>query len=267
MKIVAVGNASLTIGYNFAAARLNGDGTLDSSFGSNGTVVTKAAPSGSVAYKAAIQTDGKIIAGGVGYGFTGTETDFVLIRYNLNGTLDTTFDGDGIVNTPFEATSNDAANALAIQPNGKIVAAGYSGTDFALARYNSDGSLDTSFDGDGKVTTNVGSTYYNNPINDLAIQPNGKIIAAGSAIFTGNLDSVIARYNLNGSLDGSFGNGGVVIASSGNEDDEFVGVSIQSDGKIVTGGYSSNGANDDFTLFRYQGDTPSKSRKRIRFTF
>lgn len=268
-KIVAVGQARTTSNYNFAVARLNSNGSLDSSFGTNGKVLTPIAPGTNIANSAAIQNDGKIVVGGVGYNFANTGADFVLARYNSDGTLDNTFDGDGKVNTAFDGSSEDAANAISVQSDGKIVAAGYSNVGFALARYNSDGSLDASFDGDGKVMTAVGSNFLNNQIYDLAIQPNGKIIGVGSVILNDNYNSAIVRYNSNGSPDYSFGSGGIVTTTDSNEDDEFLGVALQPDGKIIAAGYSSSGIYAaDFTIVRYQGgEAPVKSRKRVRFTF
>jgi uncharacterized delta-60 repeat protein len=136
----------------------------------------------------AIQPNHKIVAAG----FTGAGDDFALARYNLDGSLDTSFDGDGKVTTDFGGL--DGALGVAIQPDRKIVAAGFTGDDFSLARYNLDGSLDTSFGGDGKVTTDFGGF---DQAFEVAIQPNGSVVAAG---FTGD-DFALARYNRDGSLD------------------------------------------------------------------
>src|SRR5688572_19568099 len=134
-------------------------GSLDLSFGNGGKVTTSIGGQFDFARAVAIQSDGKIVvAGSAAFGVD----DFALARYNPDGSPDTSFDGDGKVSTPFGITT-DVIYAMAIQPDGKIIAAGSSGaasvggTDFALARYNTDGSLDTSFDGDGKVTTDMGS--------------------------------------------------------------------------------------------------------------
>ena len=107
-----------------------------------------------MAYSVAIQSDGKIVAAGDSN--NGSNSDFALVRYNTDGSLDTSFDSDGKVTTAI-GSGTDEAYSVAIQSDGKIVAAGYSNNgsnnDFALVRYNTDGSLDTSFDSDGKVTT------------------------------------------------------------------------------------------------------------------
>ena len=128
-------------------------------------------------------------------GFAGILDDFALARYNTDGSLDTSFDTDGKVTTDFGA-GNTRASAVAVQPDGKIVAAGeahISTFDFALARYNADGSLDTTFDTDGKVTTNFSSN--SDVAAAVALQPDGKIVAAGSAVpIAGGSDFALARY-------------------------------------------------------------------------
>ncbi len=137
-------------------------GTLDLSFGTGGKVTTPIG-SGDDEHPMAIQSDGKIVVAGASD--NGSDYDFAVVHYNTDGTLDTSFDGDGKVITPI-GTGDDIARAIAIQSDGKIVVAepynNGSDLDFAVARYNSDGSLDTSFDGDGKVTTPIGSCsdYY-----------------------------------------------------------------------------------------------------------
>ena len=257
-KIVAVGYAD----YNVALARLNNDGSLDTTFNGSGKVLTSVGNSSSQGNSAAIQTDGKIVVAGTTYN-SGSLDDFLVVRYNSDGSLDTTFDNDGIAITSLDP-GNDVANAVAIQSDGKIVAAGYSRTNFALVRYNADGSLDASFDGDGKVITPVGNTYNYNQIRDLVIQPNGKIVVAGSGIID-NFEGEVFRYNTDGSLDNSFGVGGEVISQIGNGPSEFFAVALQSDGKIIAGGYSDNGANFDFTLVRYFGGEASANRTAFDF--
>jgi uncharacterized delta-60 repeat protein len=129
-----------------------------------------------------------VVAGGA-YG----SPDMALARYLPNGTLDTTFNGDGKVITSFGSGSSALALALALQPNGKIVVAGFSDGDMALARYLPNGTLDTTFNGDGKVTTAIGSSGI---ANALAIQPrDGRLVAAGSSIASGSQDFALARYH------------------------------------------------------------------------
>ena len=148
-KIVAAGEATVTSNIDFALARYNANGSLDTTFSSDGKLVTDFSAGYDHGSAVAVQADGKIIV--AGYAFGATMFDFALARYNSNGDLDTTFDGDGKLVTDF-AGDMDLAFAIALQPNGKIVVVGNAfstSSDFALARYNPDGSLDTTFAGDG----------------------------------------------------------------------------------------------------------------------
>ncbi|MEE9294854.1 MAG: delta-60 repeat domain-containing protein, partial [Phycisphaerae bacterium] len=154
-KIVVAGRASISgPDFDFAVARYNADGSLDTSFDGDGKLTTDFAGSTDLALSVAIQADGKIVVAGQASTF-GTGS-FAVARYNADGTLDAGFDGDGKLTTDF-AGRGEVAKSVAIQADGKIVAAGETFTDtgfvFALARYNADGSLDASFDGDGKLTT------------------------------------------------------------------------------------------------------------------
>jgi uncharacterized delta-60 repeat protein len=156
-KIVLAGASKNGSYVDFALARYNADGSLDTSFDGDGKLTTPIGSSDDDVYCVAIQADGKIVA--AGYSYNGSNNIFALARYNPDGRLDTSFDGDGKLTTPI-GSSSGYARSVAIQADGKIVAAGYAwnGTydDFAIARYNADGSLDTSFDGDGILTTDIG---------------------------------------------------------------------------------------------------------------
>ena len=177
-------------------------GQLDAAFSGDGRVATDVTVRGDTGTTVAVQTDGKIVvAGGAGWD---KNPRFVLIRYNADGTLDTSFGGDGKVTTDF-TPAEDAAWGVAIQPDGKIVAAGDAAlgagnSRFAVARYNSDGTLDTSFSGDGKVTTQF--TRHNDPVAGLAMQADGKIVVSGGAAHDRpNSNFALARYNSDGTLD------------------------------------------------------------------
>ena len=218
----------------------NANGSLDTSFDTEGKVTTALGSAGNGAQSVAIQSDGKIVVAGSSNDNDVSGDDFALARYNTDGSLDTSFDTDGKVTTAI-GSSNDRAYSVAIQSNGKIVVAGNSSnggfnTVFALARYNTDGSLDTSFDTDGKITTAIGSatdTAYS-----VAIQSDGKIVAAGYSYNGSNNDFALARYNTDGSLDTSFDTDGKITTAIGLEADLAQSVAIQSDGKIVAAGSS-----------------------------
>ena len=250
-KIVVAGQSWNGSNYDFALTRYNSDGSLDTTFDGDGKVTTAVGNSDDEARGLAIQSDGKIVV--AGYAYNGSNYDFALTRYNSNGSLDTTFDGDGKVTTAV-GSFDDYVSSLAIQSDGKIVVAGYSGNvrwDFALTRYNSNGSLDTTFDGDGKVTTAVGS--FDDVASSVSIQSDGKIVVAGSSSDDSNVDFALTRYNSNGSLDTTFDGDGKVTTDFGAQDSAYS-VAIQSDGKIVVAGGSSDGSNRDFALARYNSD-------------
>ena len=254
-KILAVGSY-WSNGYSwFALARFNTNGTPDTSFGTNGLVKTYLTPSYvSGANSVAIQADGQIVIAGTNTNSSGPVTSFALARYNkLNGTLDTTFNPNGVdqyhsfpgaVVTAI-GTSDDEANSVAIQSDGKVVAAGFSYTGthkvFALARYNPNGSLDTTFNPNsangpfpGVVTTTIGSV--DDEIRSVAIQPDGKIVAAGISNNGAQKVFAMVRYNTDGSRDTGFGSNGIVTTVIGPLDDEVNSVAIQPDGKIVAAG-------------------------------
>jgi uncharacterized delta-60 repeat protein/RHS repeat-associated protein len=211
------------------------DGTLDSGFGSSGTVVTSISEPGLAGRRVMRGFGGKIYAAGTSSG------DFALTRYNEDGSLDTAFGSSGVVTTSFGGT--DVAYGMAIQEDGKVILVGSSSGSFAIARYNTDGTLDNSFDSDGKVTTTgLGDAY------GVAIQADGKIVVAG---WVGS-DFSVARYNSDGSLDTSFDGDGKLTTNIGTSHDEAYDVAIQSDGKIVVAG--KKGLSGSFALARYNTD-------------
>jgi uncharacterized delta-60 repeat protein len=225
-------------------------GDLDGPFGIGGKVTTPIGAADDVANALLQQADGKLVAAGD----STNPTDFALARYNTDGSLDGSFGTGGKVTTPI-GTAGSSANALVQQADGKLVAAGssYNGTDddFALARYNADGSLDGSFGTGGKVTTSISG-------DDIAYalvqQADGKLVAAGIASVGGHFELALARYNAGGSLDGGFGTGGKVTTPIGGLNDEALALVQQADGKLVAAGFSYNGTDDDFALARYNTD-------------
>ena len=243
-KIVAAGwSAQLTGAAQMTLVRFNPDGSLDPTFGGDGIVTTPVAGTHARAFAVAIQPDGKIVAvGDIG-------PPMGVVRYNPDGSLDTTFDGDGI--RTIVIYNNDLAYAVAIQADGKIIVGGYGEapfspknltaswkkllpeghtTDFALARLNSDGSLDRTFGNEGKVVTNIilGEVMFS-----LALQPDGKIVAAGGTVSYEGGGGALVRYNLNGSLDTSFGDNGIVVTDGSSS---YNGVAVEPGGGIVVAG-------------------------------
>ena len=251
-KIVVAGTRLTTQFYqqDFLLVRYNTNGSLDNTFGSGGIVTTNIGNNPSAALSVAIQSDGKIVAGGIG--FENNAGGFALVRYNTNGSLDITFDTDGIVTTSiigsFPNVLYSIIYSIAIQSDGKIVAGGMCNNDFALARYNTNGSLDVTFDSDGKVTTPVGT--LEDIAYSIAIQSDGKIVAGGGSDNGTNKDFALVRYNTNGSLDNTFDSDGKVTTPIGTADDIAYSIAIQSDGKILAGGIYYS-ATPEFALVRY----------------
>jgi uncharacterized delta-60 repeat protein len=249
-KIVAAGRSSVGPNpSNFALARYNPDGSLDSSFDGDGLVVTDFGAFESIV-SVTIQADGKIVAAGLSGPLDGFN-DFALARYNANGSLDSNFDGDGRLTADFG--SEDYATGVAVQADDRIVAAGVTsagpeGLNFALARYNPNGSPDPSFGGDGRVAIDFGG---GEAANALAIQADGKIVAAGVSFvgFSGG-NFALARYRVDGSPDPSFGGDGHVTTDFG-QDDRAIDVTIQPDGKLLAAGHDGQ---VDFALARYNAN-------------
>ena len=218
-----------------ATARGAVAGDLDSSFGTGGKLTTDFGSGQSdEAWALAVQDDGKLVAGGASSG------DFGLARYNPSGTLDISFGVGGTVRTDL-GSAFDLVRGVALQSDGKVVAAGTrcdgQGCLFALARYNTDGSLDASFGSGGKVVTDLAGS--NEQINSVAIQDDGRIVVAGSEYNAseGAYDFALARYEGDGSLDPTFGTAGSLTTDFGpSTADIAFAVKIQSDGGVVAAG-------------------------------
>ncbi len=242
-------------------------GNLDPTFGSGGTVRTDFSGNIDRANAVAIQADGKIVAAGSSFSNAKTVEDFIVARYNTNGSLDKRFGNNGKITTDF-FRNVDQVNALAIQPDGKIVVAGFAqlagagGTPrvFALARYTSDGRVDSSFGNGGSLTTSFGGTFA--AASAIMLQPDGKIVVAGTADFNprvpnSGLDFALARYLANGSLDASFGDAGKVVFDFFGSFDQANAAALQPDGKIIVAGsasYDSLNRDIGFSLTRFNPD-------------
>jgi uncharacterized delta-60 repeat protein len=236
-----------------ALTRYTSDGNLDTSFGSGGEVLTSFQYS-TGASSVAVQPDGHIVVAG-GTGNPGSPGQIAVARYDSNGSLDRSFGTGGKVTTSFP-DGNAGANILALLPDGRIVVAGtatsVSSSSFLLARYASDGRLDTSFGTDGLVTTAFPGASRAGAYS-LVAQGDGSIVAAGDA-YDGNHDRVaLARYDTDGSLDASFGTDGLVTTSFGGTSDSATGVVLQLNGRIVVACHTNAGA-VPFALARYDTD-------------
>ena len=241
-RIVAAGFTNFNGAYAFALARYNTDGTLDNSFSGDGKVITDIGPISDVPYALTLMADGKAVAGGAAF-----DAGYASVRYNLDGTPDNSFDGDGIVigGVP---TGYTAFYASAVQPDGKILAAGTTLINneyhFTVVRYNTDGSYDNSFSGDGKLlveTLSEGGNFC----YAMKLQSDGKIVLGGSGRHGIEIDFAIARLNPDGSLDNSFSGDGKALVGLAGYGESVYAMDIQADGKIVVAG---------FTYFNYQAD-------------
>jgi uncharacterized delta-60 repeat protein len=254
-KIMAAGRMNASLNEDFAIARYNTDGSLDTSFDDDGKVTLDFFGDLDHAFAVAIQADNKIVVGGMAYGCP--HPCLALARYNTDGSLDPSFGIDGKATADRELFIDDV-EFMILQSDGKIVMAGYSQTDasddqdFLLVRFNPDGSLDLSFGSQGWVTTDWGCAE---DAEAVAIQPDGKIVAAGRSMCGSTdyyFDILLARYNPDGSLDPTFGSSGKVTTDIGEHEGAYA-VAIQADGKIIIAGRAVFYHDDyDFVLARYK---------------
>jgi uncharacterized delta-60 repeat protein len=262
-KIVVIGSLCCIADMDFAMARYLRDGSLDTGFGIGGKVVTDILYS-DIGNAITLQPDGKIIAAGGAYAGDGA---LAMVRYNPDGSLDTSFDIDGKVTTELNG-SWEEGYAVVLLPDGRIVVVGginYGNgdpeyNDFVVARYNPDGSLDTGFYNNGWLTTDV--LGDDDKAHDVAIQEDGKIVVVGHAVDDEDeYKSYIAvvRYDIDGSLDGSFAeHGKLIIDNLTSESGDAV--VLQKDGQILVAGGEGVYPSGDLVVLRLNQDgTPDVS--------
>lgn len=232
--------------------RFFANGEIDGAFGIDGKVIKKLTRGIDVPRAVQVDDDGKVVVGG----FNGNNK-FVVLRFKDDGMIDESFGNLGVATIEFNSGGIDTLHALALQRDGKIVLGGdvqvgsFGGlrmVDFGLARLTNDGVLDTTFNKTGKQIT-----YFVQPAAStlwaLKVQDDGKIVALGDASLVKGL--ALARYNIDGSLDETFGEKGKQIMLCGNTC-HWEGVALQSNGKIVAGGYIWNGKHYDIALARFE---------------
>lgn len=257
--------------HEFAVLRFNRDGRLDVDFGYGGLAITDFASdplidgwdnfgSEAAALDVALQSDGKIIVAGKVFNSFGFSYDFALARFNLDGSLDTGFDENGMVITDLwfitYPSPKDLPSSLAVLPNGKILVAGTTGDDFSLIRYNPDGSRDQGFGESGVAITSPPAGIAS--VAAVSIQADSSIIVAG----TSGDDLALLRFDSKGSRDTSWGDDGMLSVNLGSNEETVANLLIQPDGAIIVAGTSrSSVTRRDFTLVRLWGtETAPASR-------
>jgi uncharacterized delta-60 repeat protein len=263
-RILAAGVTNARGTYDFVVCRYLPSGDLDPTFGDKGVTITDFGKSWDWAYALALQPDGGIVVGGVS-DRSGSK-DFALARYLPNGRLDPNFGHGGLVLTPVRPLSTDIVHGLAIQPDGKIVAAGVTfddkasvrpNGDFMVVRYTPRGDLDPGFGVGGLVTTNFEGESYDEPYA-VVLQPDGRIVLGGSSNTGGGIGRIfgadnlaLARYLPNGLSDPSFGDGGKVVVDAGSMQESIRALALQPDGAIVAAGRTNGEKRGDLLLARF----------------
>jgi uncharacterized delta-60 repeat protein len=280
-RIVVAGRVGEVSSGDFAVARYDSKGALDDSFGTGGTVATVLTDLEDMPRCVIIQPDGKIVVGGLA-GSEGTG-DFALARYQANGTLDLTFGTAGIVTTDLSGGLGDGIRGMALLPDGKILAVGAAGPDVGMARYTPDGRLDAGFGSAGTALADFGNGIH---AFGLALLEGGRFLIAGNAVNPSTLsDFMLARFEADGGLDGSFGSGGFVTTDFTGRHDLAFDLTVQPDGRIVVVGtanaldgaglfgdiefgiarYSSNGSLDaSFGIRGKKRINPTRSADSLR---
>jgi uncharacterized delta-60 repeat protein len=248
-NLVVAGSTGPGVPNHIALVRCNADGTLDAGFGTGGLVESLVGNGSSEAYGVLQQSDGRLVV--AGYASNGNHADFAILRYDADGTPDAGFGTDGIVMTSV-SSSDDYAYAVVEQPDGRLVVTGQVsaavGRDFAIVRYNTDGSLDDQFANGGVAVTDVDGPQ--DEANTVMRQEDGKLVVGGTA--SGLM--VLVRYENDGSLDDNFGAGGKVLTTASSSEDAIADVVVQSDGKLVAAGATQADSYADFALVRYEPD-------------
>ncbi len=264
-KIVVAGG-----GYppDFLMARVNSNGFLDNTFGQGGKVGLpfsySEGMSGSDRYYVydglAVQSDGKIlVAGTIAISNLDRNNDFAVARFNTDGTTDNSFGNSGMVSIDVAGNNtNDEAYAVEVQADGKILLAGYASNEaFAVVRFNTDGTIDNTFGSGGIASTVINATRWSVA---MTIQPDGKILVAGTVGYPADsADFAIVRYNIDGTLDNTFGSGGKMVDDLTGTDDIAYSLALQADGKILVAGHAPGTFNygyvlGEFALVRYNPD-------------
>lgn len=254
-KILVTGQIKMSSqNYNIGIIRLNSDGSLDESFGENGIVVTEINNKKAFPNNIFVLNDGKILI--TGYLETSLEYGLMLLRYNPDGSLDSSFgENNGYTVVNINQKTN-VAEAAFIQEDGKIILGGHSNFTFATYRFNKNGTVDQTFGNNGMVNEN----HFTSPINfikSIVVQNDGKIVAGGFVNGAGGYNFAMVRYEETGNIDTSFGDNGIIAQSVGEGHDFITSLALQDDGKIIAGGHkwiANEPVKYDFIVARYNSD-------------
>jgi len=253
-RILVGGYTKVGTKFRIALARFHPDGSLDPTFDTDGKLTLSAGPGNTTSYSMALQPDGKIVTAG-SY-FDNSTGAIAVARCNADGSPDTAFGNDGLVLT-YLAQDYSTGRSVDLQSDGKIIVGGYASdddvkSDFVIVRYLPDGTMDSSYGSGGAIRTHLGPGF--NYVQDVAVQPDGKSVAAGYFEQNDKLHLTVLRFTPEGLADNSFGTGGHVITAIGQDDDYAQCLHLLPNGKILVGGASSNGSNYDFALVCYLPD-------------
>jgi len=250
-KILALGTIGSGAAQNTVLARYNSDGTLDTGFGSGGIVIAALSTDTESANDLAFQSDGKIIVVGNFYSPETQSTDFFAARFNQNGALDTSFGNEGIATV--NQSSTDNFNAVAVQPDNKIIAVGstsQNNVEFAAIRFTANGALDSGFSNGGLFFLGFGTFTNTQQFHAVTLFPNGRILIGGTALSNGGME-VLVMLEPSGEFAQNFGNNGIRLESLGFESPgTSMDLAILPDGKFLSVSrsllrrYLSNGTAD-----------------------
>ena len=269
-RMLVAGSSTNSAGNtDMALWRFNANGTLDTTFNGSGIVVHNSAAGGAgddSGKAIAVDSQGRILVAGSSTNSAGNK-DMVIWRFNVNGTLDTTFNGSGTIvnNGAAGGVGDDSGNAIALDSQGRILVAGSStnsagNNDMVVWRFNANGTVDTGFNKSGIVVNiDVAGGVGDDSGNAIVVDSQGRILVAGSSTdSSGNKDMVVWRYKTDGTIDTTFNTTGIVInngAAGGSGDDFGNAIAVDSQGRILVAGSSTNiSGNTDMVIWRFKAD-------------
>jgi uncharacterized delta-60 repeat protein len=241
--------------FDFIILRLNANGTVDTSFDTDGRAAMSLTAGEDRLQAIEIQTDGKIVAAGQTPGVVFGDSRIGVARFNTDGSPDLTFGSGGFtVANSGNLNINLNVQALALQSDGRIVVGAANQNRFGAARFHTNGTLDQSFDGDGLALVQLPGVTSNSQVNAVTIQRNGKIVLAGFSFDSSEFDYAVVRMNTDGSADSSFDGDGVFRVDLGNQGETIYAVTLQRDGKILLAGGINEFSRTTFAILRLTGD-------------